>query len=240
MAFAWQTIHYPTLADYKRALLPFAVPSWIKGLTLHHTYRPTVDQWRGRRSMDALERYYRGTLHWPAGPHLFVAPDGLWAGTPLSTPGIHAGICNKASIGLEIVGDYDRQPWPVGLRELVYQLAVLLLQWAGLTEKSVAGHRECLANKSCPGAAIAMDLVRAQIGDRLFDQRFVVTVPAARVRMYPRLNSTQIGSATAGQSLAAHPTKGDLYGGSDRWARVRFPNSMIGYVWSGLGRFEPV
>jgi hypothetical protein len=56
--FAWTTIHYPTLDAYLQALLPFKKPSWIKGITIHHSYIPTrahaacikeCDQWTPRR-----------------------------------------------------------------------------------------------------------------------------------------------------------------------------------------------
>ena len=239
MTFTWQTLYYPTRLEYQQALLPFAVPAFLKRVTIHHTWKPTVDQWRGRRSMDALERFYR-LKGWPSGPHLFIAPDGLWAGTPLSTPGTHAGSCNRDSIGIEIVGDYDRQTWDVGLRERVYQILVLLLHWLGATETAIRGHRECLANKSCPGTAIAMDLVRAHVGERLFDRRFIVTTPAANVRLYPRTNSVVVGRAARGANLNAHLVRGALFQGSDRWARVQLHDGTRGHIWAGLGYWEMV
>lgn len=181
MSFAWQTIHYPTLADYRAALLPFHKPAWISAVTIHHTYRPTINQWRGARSMAALERYYRdtvlnpdGTRGWPAGPHLFLAvgsprpaDDGIWAGTPLADRGVHAGKCNSNHIGLEIVGDYDLAPWSPALAEQVYSLVALLCRWGGFGPDRVHGHRECNSPKTCPGAAISMYAVRQEIRRRL-------------------------------------------------------------------------
>jgi hypothetical protein len=173
-SFAWHTIHYPTLDAYRDALLPFARPGWISALTIHHTYRPTVAQWRGKRSMDGLERYYRDVQKWPAGPHLFLAvgspnraDDGIWAGTPLADRGVHAGNCNSNHIGLEIVGDYDLAPWSPALAEQVYGLAVLLCRWGGFGPDRVHGHRECNSPKTCPGAAISMYQVRLEIRRRL-------------------------------------------------------------------------
>src|SRR5262245_60442911 len=84
-------------------------------VVLHHTWVPTVAQWAGQRSMQALQRYYAGK-GWTAAPHLFVGPDAIWLFTPLKDVGIHAGTGNSGtsggrfwySIGVEMVGDYDR------------------------------------------------------------------------------------------------------------------------------------
>jgi hypothetical protein len=170
--FAWTTIHYTTLDTYRRALMPFKVPPWIKGITLHHSYIPTRAQWRGHATMEGTKQYYIG-LGWPAGPHLFLAADvpnssdaGIWAGTPLASPGVHAGKCNADHIGIEIVGNYDIEPWPVAVADLVYGVVPLLMQWAGIPPERVQGHFECLNDKSCPGSKIHMDDVRAELARR--------------------------------------------------------------------------
>lgn len=167
--FAWQVIHYPTLADYLRALLPFHKPDWIKGITLHHTWVPTRAEWRGKPTMDSLGFYYR-KLGWSAGPHLFLAADtpaplsaGIWAGTPLASPGVHAGKCNSSHIGIEIVGNYDIEPWPSDVAALVYGVTIELMKWGHIPVERVQGHRECLRNKSCPGRMIDMNRVRERL-----------------------------------------------------------------------------
>jgi len=240
MTFSWNTTYYPSRLEYQAALLPFAVPGWIKGVTIHHTWSPTQADWRGKKSMDALERFYRGTKKWPAGPHLFLAPDGIWAGTPLSHTGVHAGDCNASMIGLEIVGDFDRWPWDIGLRERVYALLVLLLHWMGRDEKAVNGHRDCKSPKTCPGRAIDMNAVRSGLRDRLFDQRFVVTASGAIMRAGCYATAPIIRGAPLGMDLSAYPVSGQTYKGNGRWARVKLPSSVIGYIWSGMGRFEAV
>lgn len=171
--FAWDIHHYPTLQDYLAALLPFKKPDWIKGITLHHTESPTRAQWRGLTTMQNLEPFYRGK-GWTAAPHLFLAAltpgpftDGIWAGTPLAVPGVHAGVCNPDHIGIEIVGDYDVEPWPLAVSELVYGVTIALMRWGGIAPANVLGHRECLPNKTCPGKAINMDAVRGELGRRL-------------------------------------------------------------------------
>lgn len=171
--FAWETIHYPTLNDYLRALLPFKKPNWIKGITIHHSYIPTRAQWHGRITMENTKKFYvdKG---WSAGPHLFLAAltptsanDGIWAGTPLACPGIHAGKCNNDHIGIEVVGNYDIEPWPPAVAELVYSVTIALMKWAKIPATCVQGHRECLNNKTCPGKMIDMNTVRAELRRRM-------------------------------------------------------------------------
>ena len=47
-------------------------------IVLHNTAVPTFAEWHtvpGEQRMKNLERFYRDTQHWSAGPHLFVADD---------------------------------------------------------------------------------------------------------------------------------------------------------------------
>jgi len=167
--FAWDTIRYPTLAAYRAALLPFKPPAWIKGITLHHSLVPTRAQWHGRATMEGTKQYYIAK-GWSAGPHLFLASDvphptdaGIWAGTPLAMSGIHAGGCNPDHIGIEVVGNYDTEPWTAAVADLVYGVVLLLMDWADIAPSQVLGHRECLPNKSCPGKMIDMNVVRSAL-----------------------------------------------------------------------------
>lgn len=171
--FAWDIVHYETLADYLRALLPFHKPAWISGITIHHTYRPTIADWQGLHTMQFLGRFYEHK-GWSAGPHLFLAAgsthpfaNGIWAGTPLAVPGVHAGACNSSHIGIEIVGDYDVAPWPKPVADLVYSVVVSLARWGKIPANHVHGHRECHSQKTCPGKAIDMNRVRTEVARRL-------------------------------------------------------------------------
>jgi hypothetical protein len=145
-----------------------ALGAWWRALVLHHTVAPTLAQWRGRQSMLALQRYYTG-LGWDSGPHLFIAvgspraaDDGIWQLTPLSERGIHAGRCNQYSIGIEVVGWYDRAPWSSPMRSMVYDVLVQLQRWQR-RPITIIGHRDCGSPKSCPGRAIDLDVVRADV-----------------------------------------------------------------------------
>jgi hypothetical protein len=145
-----------------------ALGAWWRALVLHHTVAPTLAQWRGRRSMDALQRYYTG-LGWDSGPHLFIAvgsprveDDGIWQLTALSERGIHANRCNPYSVGIEVVGSYDRLSWSVPMRRMVYDVLVQLQRWQR-RPITIIGHRDCGSPKSCPGRAIDLDVVRADV-----------------------------------------------------------------------------
>lgn len=162
--------HWNSVEAFERHLASLTPPSWARGVTLHHTYRPLPSQWRGWASLEGLERYYRNK-GWNAGPHLFLvvgAPsrdyDGIWQLTPLHVQGIHAGRCNRTHIGVEVCGDFDAAPWNEATKTFAMRVMLALLRWmnAPPSEETLRGHRECLPNKSCPGVHIDMDAVRSE------------------------------------------------------------------------------
>lgn len=245
MAFAWDTQHYPALADYQAALAPFLKPAWIRGITLHHTWSPTPRGWEGERTMIGLKAFYKAK-GWPAGPHLFLCVgsphpenDGIWAGTPLASPGVHAGDCNSDHIGIEIVGDYDHAPWPAPLADLVYGVVLTLMTWGAIPPERVQGHRECLPNKSCPGSAINMDVVRAELKRRFRPPaehagiRFRVNErKGARVRTRPTIyapivTTLAFDTQVIGNEVPGSPPPGET---NNRWVQ-RWDG---GYVWRPL------
>ncbi len=169
---------------------------------LHHTWRPTVDQWRGRDSILAMKAYYErqvwsdenGEEHegWPAGPHLFVAEDGIWLFTDLARDGVGVRGQNHRSLHLEMVGDYD-DALPSGKTwtNSVAALGVLHVR-LGLDPKKLMFHRD-FSTKSCPGNAVSkewaipqleawLSAFRAQRG-----LRSRVMAQAARL-IYPHVN----------------------------------------------------
>lgn len=77
----------------------------IDKLVFHHTSSP-IDTWRGSASMIHYWTLYK-SRGWKTGPHIFVAPDGIWLFSPIKKQGTHAGPeGNIGSIGIEIVGRY--------------------------------------------------------------------------------------------------------------------------------------
>lgn len=176
--FAWQPINFKSVADF-REFVAINDISWAKGATLHHTWRPTRAQWHGMATMNGMKKTFleneEGT--WDSGPNLFIAPDGIWQGTPITRSGIHAGKCNKDHLGIEIVGDYDVEPWPAQVQAVVFGVVDVILDKLDLdvTTESVNGHRECLHNKTCPGKMIDLDEVRHAIA--IYRGSDIVPVP---------------------------------------------------------------
>lgn len=148
------------LSQYDPKIAP-----WARAVTLHHTYRPDEQQWRGERTLRAIQKYYE-SLGWDSGPHLFIAPDGIWQLTALNETGIHVNrAVNRMSWGVEVVGYFDHRDWTPELRETVYAVTKTLLQWRSIpvSYDTLRGHREWGSPKTCPGTMINMDTVRSDI-----------------------------------------------------------------------------
>lgn len=177
---------FRTVDEFGAHLAKYAAPLWSngrskllykpKGITIHHTYRPTVAQWAGAKSIEALARFYRSArpgdqtgVGWDRGPHLFIAPDGIWELTPLDMQGIHAGACNAYKYGIEHVGNYDNALWPAKIHELSIGAQAHLAVWCGFGTDAITGHRDCLNNKSCPGKAVYdhLPIYRSEVGAKM-------------------------------------------------------------------------
>lgn len=145
-------------------------------LILHHTYIPRLDQWRGLSNMRSMQNYYQG-LGWKSGPHIFCGPDGIWLATPMKDVGIHANSGNSGvwngkwsySIGIEMVGDYDKvQPTGPVWRNTLEVLGGLVRR-LGLRVQSpdIGFHRDYTNEKSCPGWAVQKPWVFAELNSFL-------------------------------------------------------------------------
>ena len=140
-------------------------------LVLHHTWRPTVESWNGVQTVDALKKYYEN-LGWSAGPHVFVAPDGIWLFTDMAKVGIHAGEANAVwtqngilesySIGVEIVGDYDEKVWEGDVLQNALCCISELKKCLNLYNIDIRFHRE-FSPKTCPGNAITKEWLERKL-----------------------------------------------------------------------------
>lgn len=170
MPFAIDIRQWKTIEDFSAHLKLHnpEIANWVKGIVIHHTYRPLQSQWNGKSTMDGLKKYYQ-SLGWDAGPHLFIVAnsknpndDGIWQLTPLNMVGIHAGICNSSTWGIEVVGDYDNVEWDKQTKELVIGAIGELAKWNSISinPSTLKGHRDCNSPKTCPGKKIDMNTVR--------------------------------------------------------------------------------
>ncbi|MBU0577190.1 peptidoglycan recognition protein family protein [Patescibacteria group bacterium] len=124
-------------------------------LVIHHTWRPTKEQWQGQASINGLKGYYE-RKGWSAGPHLFIAEDGIWLFSPMRKDGIHAGSLNHRTIGIEIVGDYDDNKWDGKTKYNALGAIKALMFYLHLENRDVLFHRDA-SPKSCPGWAITKE-----------------------------------------------------------------------------------
>lgn len=131
-------------------------------LVIHHTWKPKKEKWAGKKTIQGLKKYYEGK-GWPAGPHLFIAEDGIWLFSPMRKDGIHAGKLNHRSIGIEVVGDYDHEKWSGQTKKNALGAIKLLLEHLNITAESIYFHRD-VSQKTCPGSAITKEWLFKELG----------------------------------------------------------------------------
>ena len=132
--------------------------AWRPSFTvLHNTAAPTLTQWHGptpaAQRIKNLESFYRDQRKWSAGPHLFVADDFIWVFTSLTTSGVHSPSWNSISWGIEMVGDYDVEPFSVAVRDNAVLAIAALHASIGLEASALRLHKEDpkTTHKNCPG-----------------------------------------------------------------------------------------
>jgi GH24 family phage-related lysozyme (muramidase) len=128
-------------------------------MVLHHTEDPSLalrpDGFTLQHILD-LQAYYRDECGWSAGPHLFVDDGQIWVFTPLTTPGVHANSWNSCTLGVEMLGDFQREPFDTGRGSRVKANAVaavaILSEALGLAPETIRLHRENGETEHyCPG-----------------------------------------------------------------------------------------
>ncbi|MEP6756519.1 MAG: peptidoglycan recognition family protein [Chthonomonadales bacterium] len=152
----------------KKIWTPAEFVLYCKGMTLgfhpqfvvlHNTSEPSLAQWPSTpwdKRVDNLVDYYKGQ-GWSAGPHLFIAPEGIIGFTPLTVTGVHSPSWNGISWGVEMVGEYMTESCADGPGLKVYQNAVSavasLCILGNLDSSSIRFHREDpkTSHRECPG-----------------------------------------------------------------------------------------
>lgn len=147
-----------TLSSFTSYLASLPHPTWPRASTYHNTYHPTEAEWRGKASMDSMQQTYIGK-GWTAGPHCFLAlhspnpaDDGIWVMTPPTYQGVHAGACNSDHFGIEVVGDFQAKVPSAAQQQLLIDTLAALHRWAALGP-TLDAHRDCMADRTCPGDA---------------------------------------------------------------------------------------
>lgn len=128
-------------------------------VVLHNTAIPSLAQRpKGftKQHIQNLEVYYRDKNGWKAGPHLFIDDQQIWVFTPLTVSGTHSPSWNKVSLGIEMLGNYEKESFDVGrgrqVRENAIASMATLCAVLGLDPATIRLHREDpLTTHACPG-----------------------------------------------------------------------------------------
>lgn len=134
----------------------------IDKIVLHHT-SDTLGEWKRKEvSISYYKKLYESN-EWTAGPHLFVAPEGIYLFTDINIQGIHANRGNKGSVGVEMIGNYDKILPSGKIWKNTSSVLEILLNKFNLKPKDIHFHREYNPRKSCPGKAITKKWIRSEI-----------------------------------------------------------------------------
>lgn len=140
-------------------------------VVLHNTAAPTLAQWHsisGEQRMRNLSDFYQNVQKWSAGPHLFVADDLIWAFTPLIVPGVHSPSWNSIAWGVEMVGDYNAEPFSDAVRDNVVSALTTLHAALGLDPASLKLHKEDpKTTHDCPGRNVSKADIIQRVQDAL-------------------------------------------------------------------------
>ena len=131
-------------------------------LVVHNTGVPSLDQRPhgfSKAHIQNLVAFYRDQKGWSAGPHLFIDDRQIWAFTPLTVSGVHSPSWNKLSVGIEMLGDYDKDDFSSGrglaVRENTVAAMATLSAVLGLDPSTIKLHREDKATThACPGVKV--------------------------------------------------------------------------------------
>jgi hypothetical protein len=147
-------------------------------VVLHNTSEPRLSQWHstpGEQRMLNLQDYYRnpdpasGKTAWSAGPHLFIADDLIWVFTSLTTCGVHSPSWNGVSWGVEMVGEYEVEPFSPAVRENTVDALAVLHAWRGIDPETLRFHKEDpkTTHKKCPGKNVDKADMIKRVQDRM-------------------------------------------------------------------------
>lgn len=162
-----------TFPSYLAGLKP---PVWARFVTVHNTGAPDLATYRGYSArknpvsdlqwLKNLEGYYKNEQHWSGGPHLFITPnsDGICVFNDLTQFGTHSPSWNRVALGVEIVGDFDRDAFADGSKANTIAALAALHEWLGLDPSTMRFHKEDAhtTHKDCPGRnVVKADLIKA-------------------------------------------------------------------------------
>jgi hypothetical protein len=180
-------------------------PSFI---VLHNTQIPSLSDRPNGLTMEhirGLETYYRDTQGWRGGPHLFIDDKQIWVFTPLTLSGTHSPSWNKFALGVEMLGDFDRESFTQGRGLLVRRNTVSAIASLsgvlGLDPQTMKLHREDPGTThACPGSQVKkLEIIQA-VSD-LLTERHAGEHVVAPTLMVPELADVSTAERARGLRL---------------------------------------
>jgi hypothetical protein len=143
-------------------------PSFI---VLHHTESLSLARCpKGitRNRILQMESYYRDILQWKSGPHLFVDDRQIWVFTPLNVSGTHSPSWNRISLGVAMLGNYDKEFFHTGrgleVRKNTVSALASLCAALEIDCRTLLLHREDPSTKnSCPGRNVQSSCLAQEV-----------------------------------------------------------------------------
>lgn len=140
-------------------------PSFI---VLHNTWMPNLKirpNGLTLQHIQSLQGFYRDEKKWSAGPHLFIDDKQIWVFTPLTVSGVHSPSWNKLAIGIEMLGNYDKEDFNTGRGLAVQKNAIAAIATLsavlGINPDTMKLHKEDTktTHKDCPGQTVSKQVV---------------------------------------------------------------------------------
>lgn len=214
--------------EFKEYVATLSFSDWRPQFAVvHNTSSPRLSQWHshpGEERMRNLESYYRDEQKWSGGPHLFIADDFIWVFTPLTTSGVHSPSWNSISWGMELVGEYDDEPFNPGVRENAVDALAILHAWSGISPDTLRFHKEdpATTHTHCPGKNVSKEDLIARIKDRMTGSN--------GGEHQPQDNYLEIGAGLSGggqPAAAASPSSSGAVSPLLGTAKVQSPDGVL-------------
>lgn len=194
---------FTTAAAFRDYLVGQQFTNWRpSNICLHNTASPNLAQWNAtvagddpladaRQRLLNLTSYYQG-LGWQGQPHLYITDKLIIVGNPLNKRGTHSTCFNATHWGIEMVGDFNAEPFNPAIRDLTVQAIAVMCSVSGIDPALLNFHKDCTADQhDCPGKFVVkpevISLVRAAMAGGDAHSHPVTTTPPtpAVVTSYP-------------------------------------------------------